>query len=128
MIAPLDSALTKNTGGGGTPTLPRRAALPPSYAPRDASIPCGLSRLRILPVTTGCTPTCFRLLCVLWQIPLARPLFSYSLAPTCDEYKSLFPPARDGWPVRRGGQPLYFHKCIGKAPPVTDRAARRDIR
>src|SRR5713226_4413461 len=56
MIAPLDSALTKNTGGGGTPTLPRRAALPPSYAPRDASIRCSLSRLRILPVTTGVYP------------------------------------------------------------------------
>src|SRR5258708_11209584 len=27
--------------------------LPPSYAPRGASIPSGLSRLRILPVTTG---------------------------------------------------------------------------
>ncbi len=27
--------------------------LPPSHAPRGASIPCRLSRLRILPVTTG---------------------------------------------------------------------------
>src|SRR5258708_5322942 len=43
----------QNTRGGGTPTLPRRASLPPSYAPRGASIPCGLTRLRILPVTTG---------------------------------------------------------------------------
>src|SRR6266852_8918314 len=43
--------------GGGTPAQPRRALLPPSYASRAASIPCGLSRLRILPVTTGvCTP------------------------------------------------------------------------
>src|SRR5712692_1650901 len=39
--------------GGGYPTLPRRASLPPSYAPHGASIPCGLTRLRILPVTTG---------------------------------------------------------------------------
>src|SRR5258707_8003198 len=30
--------------------------LPPSYAPRNASIPCGLNRLRILPVTTGVCP------------------------------------------------------------------------
>src|SRR5260221_12510289 len=29
---------------------------PPSYAPRGASIPCGLTRLRILPVTTGGVP------------------------------------------------------------------------
>src|SRR5229473_7470451 len=43
----------QNTRGGGTPTLPRRASLPSSYAPRGASIPCGLTRLRILPVTTG---------------------------------------------------------------------------
>jgi hypothetical protein len=42
-----------NTRDGGTPTLPRRASLPPSRAPRSASIPCALTRLRILPVTTG---------------------------------------------------------------------------
>src|SRR4029077_8005233 len=40
----------------GTPTLPRRPSLPPSYAPRGASIPCTLIRLRILPVHHGCTP------------------------------------------------------------------------
>src|SRR5712691_8574357 len=45
-----------NTRGGGTPTLPRRASLPPSYAPRGAFIPCGLNRLRILPVTTRVYP------------------------------------------------------------------------
>ena len=28
----------------------------PSYAPRNASIPCGLIRLRILPVATGVYP------------------------------------------------------------------------
>jgi hypothetical protein len=28
----------------------------PSYAPRGAPIPCGLTRLRILPVTTGVPP------------------------------------------------------------------------
>ena len=50
-------SLSKTPGVGGMPTLPRRALLPPSYAPRGASISCGLSRLRILPVTTGvCTP------------------------------------------------------------------------
>src|SRR6266851_2016151 len=47
------SLFLQNTRGGGTPTLPRKASLPPSYAPRGASIPCGLTRLRILPVTTG---------------------------------------------------------------------------
>src|SRR6266849_1299525 len=62
---------------------------PPSYAPRGASIPCGLSRLRILPVTTGVVPP-KRTLYPLWQSKFARPLFSYS-------YKSLFP------------QPLSFH-------------------
>jgi hypothetical protein len=45
--------------GGGGPRFPRlqRPASgiqpPEPYAPRGASIPCGLSRLRILPVTTG---------------------------------------------------------------------------
>jgi hypothetical protein len=43
----------KNTRGGGTSAHPHHAFLPPSYAPRGASIPCGLTRLRILPVTTG---------------------------------------------------------------------------
>src|SRR5260370_32950189 len=49
-------ALFCKTPGVGYPTLPRRASLPPSYAPRGASIPCTLTRLRILPVTTGCVP------------------------------------------------------------------------
>jgi len=48
--------LLQNTRGGGTPTLLRRAPLPPSYAPRGAAIPCALNRLRILPVTTGGVP------------------------------------------------------------------------
>jgi hypothetical protein len=39
--------------GGGTSTLLPRASLPPSHAPRGAPIPCALTRLRILPVTTG---------------------------------------------------------------------------
>ncbi len=46
-------SFSKTPGVGGMPTLPRRALLPPSYAPRGASISCDLSRLRILPVTTG---------------------------------------------------------------------------
>src|SRR5258708_25629895 len=52
------SLFLQNTGGGGTSADPRHASLPPSYAPRDASIPCTLTRLRILPVTTGvcCIP------------------------------------------------------------------------
>src|SRR5713101_7952301 len=40
----------------GTSEHLRHASLSPSYAPRGASIPCGLSRLRILPVTTGVYP------------------------------------------------------------------------
>jgi len=52
----------KKTGGGGTPTFSRERqspdwhSLPPSYAPRSSSIPCGLNRLRILPVTAGVYP------------------------------------------------------------------------
>ncbi len=51
----------KNLGGGGPrfPRLQRPASSiqsPEPYAPRGASIPCGLSRLRILPVTTGVYP------------------------------------------------------------------------
>ena len=58
----------KIPGGGGTSTFPCQASPTPSYAPyasrmdlrdvpRGASIPCGLSRLRILPVTTGVYPS-----------------------------------------------------------------------
>ena len=59
LLTPLESALTKIPGVGGTPTLSRlqrpASSIRPlePYAPRGASIPCGLSRLRILPVTTG---------------------------------------------------------------------------
>src|ERR1700687_6084780 len=48
----------KKRGGGAPPPvynqqLPRlQLRERPSYAPRGASIPCGLTRLRILPVTT----------------------------------------------------------------------------
>ena len=41
--------------GRGVPQL-FRFELPPSYAPRGASIPCALTRLRILPVTTEVYP------------------------------------------------------------------------
>src|SRR5216683_6864408 len=43
-----------NTRDGGATLLPfpRHSSLSPSYAPRGASIPCALTRLRILPVTT----------------------------------------------------------------------------
>src|SRR5258708_29160221 len=47
----------KMPGVGGTPTLPSQDWPPSSHAPRGASIPCGLSRLRILPVTTGVYPS-----------------------------------------------------------------------
>src|SRR5260370_13709618 len=52
----LAASFCKTPGVGGTRTLPRRASLPPSYAPRGAFIPCGLNRLRILPVTTEVYP------------------------------------------------------------------------
>ncbi len=63
--SPLESALTKTPGGGGIPTRPRlqRPASsiepPEPNAPRGASISCGLSRLRILPVTTWVYPPSF---------------------------------------------------------------------
>jgi hypothetical protein len=65
----ITSALfSQNTGGVGAPALPRHASLPPSHAPRGASIPCALTRLRILPVTTGVYPKaslfCARCRCV----------------------------------------------------------------
>ena len=53
----LQTLFAKYRGWGSTPTLPSQDSLPPSYAPRGASIPCGLSRLRILPVTTGVYPS-----------------------------------------------------------------------
>src|SRR5260370_3640821 len=78
----VESTLRKNRGDGGrslllspsshAPRSPERQLcpiprvrrdespdwrpLPPSYAPRNTSIPCGLNRLRILPVTTEVCP------------------------------------------------------------------------
>ena len=68
----------KKTGEGGTPTLPRlqrpaSSIQPPEpYASRGASIPCVLTRLRILPVATGgaCTPSLARLLAAHFLSPL----------------------------------------------------------
>src|SRR5229473_1035074 len=51
-----DQLLCNHTRGGGTSAHPRHPSIPPSYAPRGASIPCALIRLRILPVTTGVYP------------------------------------------------------------------------
>ncbi len=45
-----------NTRDGGASAPTRHPLLPTSHAPRGASIPCGLTRLRILPVTTGVYP------------------------------------------------------------------------
>ena len=56
-IKQMHALWTKHPCGGGTQTLPRRASLPPSCAPRNAYIPCSLSGLRILPVTTGVAPS-----------------------------------------------------------------------
>ncbi len=58
-LTPLRINTYKKPGEGGTATLPRlqrpaSSIRPPEpYAPRGASIPCALTRLRILPVTTG---------------------------------------------------------------------------
>jgi hypothetical protein len=51
-----DPASFCKTPGVGTCTIPPHASLPPLYAPRGASIPCGLRGLRILPVTKGVYP------------------------------------------------------------------------
>jgi hypothetical protein len=45
--------LLQNTRVGGTSEYIRSLVLPPSRAPRSASIPCALSQLRILPIATG---------------------------------------------------------------------------
>jgi hypothetical protein len=79
-------------------------SLPPSHAPRSASIPCALSRLRILPVATGVYPIRFRFLGVplQTQLPAASNLralrASVAIHPLFSQrYQSLFP------------QPLSFH-------------------
>src|SRR6266852_5404436 len=89
-VTPLESALTKTPGGGGSLGTSGQASLSPSYAPRGASIPCGLTRLRILPVTTGvylrasdlsafaASPIGSSFVFTNLQIPFpATPLFSY---------------------------------------------------
>src|SRR5260370_1736306 len=70
-------ALFCKTGGVGTPALPRRASLPPSYAPRGASIPCTLTRLRILPVTTGVYESVWQLVrAAIYRVPVfCRPQY-----------------------------------------------------
>jgi len=79
-------------------------SLPPSHAPRGASIPCGFTRLRILPVATGVYPIRFRFLGVplQTQLPAASNLralrASVAIHPLFSQrYKSLSP------------QPLSFH-------------------
>ncbi len=80
------------TPGWGYPNTSAPSFVPPSHAPRGAFIPCAVSRLRILPVTTGgvCTPHAFQISLRSRRIQLPRPLFSYS-------YELLF------------RQPLFFH-------------------
>src|SRR5882762_1141032 len=52
--------MKKGGRGVGVPTgIYATLSLSPSHAPRGASISCGLSRLRILPVTTGVYPILF---------------------------------------------------------------------
>jgi len=101
-----------NTWDGGGFRLPSNLEHPtsnlcicPSYAPRGASIPCAVTRLRILPVATGVYPFALPIPLRLWQSQLTRPLFSYS-------YELLFP------------QPLLFH--IHTNPPGVwgDRSSR----
>jgi hypothetical protein len=46
----------ENTRDGGSLRTSRSPFAPPPHARRNASIPCALSRLRILPVATGVCP------------------------------------------------------------------------
>src|SRR5260370_16968315 len=69
-LTPLRINTYKKPGEGGYLSFPRlqRPASsirsPEPSAPRGASIPCGLSGLRILPVTTGvCTPYALQIFC-----------------------------------------------------------------
>src|SRR5260370_42564117 len=76
----------KKGGEGGYPTP--RAELPPSYPPRGASIPCALSRLRVLLVTTGVYSNALRI-----SLPLRRPnceglLFFYGFYEQHDEHSA----------------------------------------
>src|SRR5258708_27562373 len=80
-------------GGGG-----RSLLRPPSHAPRNVSIPCALTRLRILPGATGVYRA---------QIPETAPFFSARSVPASRTrplfsrtYKSL------------GEQPLSFHILV----------------
>jgi hypothetical protein len=91
------ASFCKAPGAGVPPAHPRRALLPPSYASRGTSIPCGLSRLRILPVTTGvCTPN--------------LPNRHSSLA-TCP-----VPPLLSQPPFARFPRPAYTSKARRKTP------------
>src|SRR5713101_6716332 len=67
--SPLECALTKIPGVGVPQHFRVSSIQPPEpSAPRGASIPCGLSRLRILPVTTGVYES-------VWQLDLTLPLY-----------------------------------------------------
>src|SRR5258708_2081881 len=89
-ISPLESALTKTPGVGGPPAS--RATLRFRHHMRHvaplspvASLDCAY-----FPSPRG-VPYALQIFLRLRQTQLARPLFSYSLAPICEGYKSLFP-------------------------------------
>ncbi len=105
----------QNTRGCGYPST-----FPASFAP---SIPCGLSRLRILPVTTGLPtmvgvyPYVLQTSLGLWPIPLARPLFHITLprsARGTNPFSRL--PAMAGLSAE-AGKPFIFTSASGKPHP-----------
>jgi hypothetical protein len=94
----------RGRGGEGTRSLPRLPShaprfgerqspdwrpLPPSYAPRNASIPCALTRLRILPVTTRVYPLQPKILSVL-SVPLWQIHCFYTLADSLSLFALFF--------------------------------------
>ncbi len=89
-VTPLESALTKTPGVGGPPAF--RATLRFRHHMRHvaplspvASLDCAY-----FPSPRG-VPYALQIFLRLRQTQLARPLFSYSLAPICEGYKPLFP-------------------------------------
>ena len=101
--------------GVGISAHPRHALLTPSHAPRGASIPCALTRLRILPVTKEVAPlapavSTLRQLSALCASALSFACFCRACPPrwafVFTKIQNPFPPAHRG-----GESPLFTHPC-----------------